>query len=863
MELTKTLLLTVLLSCTGIIYGQLANTLVIDSPAQIAGSYTATQPTSDWGLKVETFEGSATFVIDDSGNTADGCQAPIENVTGNIAFIDRGACTFATKVSNAQTGGAIAAVICNNNPLTGIPNLPDGGQGASITIPIFAMSFEDCAKIRVVIDGGTADVKFNYSCDITPDQDALWGTVPGEGDFSGGLGEWYVEKDDGSDTSWYWTTDRVMRGRYTAFGTSQAAEGSACNGYMVFPSDYYDNNEEYLIPDDPSSGPNAGAGLCPNNGSIGSFCVGSLYSPVIDLSQQTPSGLLCKFYHDWGYFYAGSTSLIASFDGGQTWPDTTYITLGERAFADNPEVVPQGICGIAEKVVNERGEGFFTIPIRGYSGQESVQLQFRHFGGYYHATIDDVTLIDAGYSDIEVLRSFVGRSPAAAMPLSQANQIPLHVDIFNAGNLPATDVSVTAEATDPSGNIEWSATNSDYLDQPAYCFINENSSFQEGFTPKQLGNYKVTYRNTTPNDGVASNDTISFGFETTERTWRSATRPTINDDGTYNQMWSGLVTDDPDHPNYCGNEWAMAYTFYLPNGEGHFLNTVRFGINNLASNTGDVKVYLYLWDPSPEALQPNPDNISPYNILANDRILLGCMGKNTFNGKENSQPMQSILGDQSDITVRMAVADPTSGQPKFDSNGNLQPIPLQNDQMYALVFVMVPFGDAELEFIAADSGGGEAADISATNFALANTGQKQRYGGSIVCPLTGGGDFETEISTLDFSNYFSANQPWIEMDIHSEPVSTEDLTEEASASLYVYPNPVSDQIVIDLQLEQVSGTVSFELMNVNGELVKRMQQNKVKQGRYTMAVGDLPSGVYTLNVRSEVGFASKKVVITK
>jgi len=844
MELTKTLLFTSLFICAGNLTAQLANTINIASPSEIAGSYAAIQPTSDWGLKVETFSGAAIFVIDDAGNPKDGCQAPIENATGNIAFIDRGSCSFVQKVTNAQSGGAIAAVICNNNPLTGIPNLPDGGQGAAISIPIFAMSFEDCAKIRVVLDNEVTDVTFDFSCDVKPDQNAIWGNETGQGDFSDGLGEWTVENGDDSDTSWYWTKDQVIRGRYTAFGTGQAAEGSACNGYMVFPSDYYDNNEEYLIPGDPTSGPNSGAGPCANDGSEARFCVGSLYSPVIDLSQQTPSGLLCKFYHDWGYFYAGSTSLIASFDGGQTWPDTTYITLGERAFATNPEVEAQGICGVAEKVVNERGEGFFTIPIRGYAGQESVQLQFRHFGGYYHATIDDVILIDAGYSDIEVLRSFVARAPAAAMPLSQANEVPLHVDIFNTGNLPATDVSITAEATGPSGNIEWTGVNSDYLDQPAYCFINENSSFADGFTPSELGNYKVTYRNTTPNDGVASNDTISFGFETTERTWRSANRPAVNDDGTYNQMWSGLVSDDSDEPTFCGYQWAMAYTFYLPNGEDHFLNTVRFGINNYASNTGDVKVYLYLWDPSPEGLQPNPDNISPYNILAQDRILLGCMGMNTFGNLENSQPMQGILGDQSNIQVRMAVADAATGQPKLDNNGDLQPIPLQNDQMYALVFVMVPTGENELEFIAADSGGGEAADLSATNFALANNGKKQRYGASIVCPLTGGGDYVSEISTLDFANYWSSNQPWIEMDISTSTiVGTEDLTPEASASLSVYPN--------------LSNTVSFELMNVNGKLVKQVVKSKVKQGSYTMSVGDLPEGIYTLNARSEVGFVSE------
>src|SRR5262249_7555874 len=44
---------------------------------------------------------------------ADGC-APISTpLTGKIAFIDRGSCTFASKVRNAQLAGAIAAIIGN------------------------------------------------------------------------------------------------------------------------------------------------------------------------------------------------------------------------------------------------------------------------------------------------------------------------------------------------------------------------------------------------------------------------------------------------------------------------------------------------------------------------------------------------------------------------------------------------------------------------------------------------------------------------------------------------------------------------------------------------------------------------------
>lgn len=846
------------------LYGQQANSAVITAPAEVAGIYRAIQPTPIWGQSVENFpETPATFVIDGAGNPKDGCSADIENVQGKIAFIDRGDCGFSEKALNAQNGGAVAAVICNDRAIGGIQNMAAGDEAPQVTIPVFAMSLADCARIRILADVGDVNVSFGYQCDVLPNPDVIWGGESGQGDFKDGLGDWTVEKEDGSDTTWYWTLDRVVPGRYTT--NTHIVEGSACNGFMVFPSDYYDNNGMYLVPGDPGSGPASGTGLCPNGGLQGNFCTGSLISPNIDLSASNVTGLVCRFYHDWGYYYAGSTSLIASFDGGQTWPDTTHVTLGERALATNPEVNTSGECMVSTANVNNRGEGVYDIPIRGYTGQGQVRLQFKHLGGYYHATIDDVQLLGGSFSDIELLRSFVSRAPAIGIPLSQANEIPLHVDIFNRGNITAENVEITAEATDPSGNIEWSTTNTAFMDQPAYCFLNENSTFADGFTPTQLGNYKMTYKNTTVENGDVSNDTISFGFEMTERTWRSVEKPDADDDGNFNQLWSGLITDDPNATDFCGYQYAIAYPFHLPAGDGNFLNTLRFGVNTLAGNSGEIRAYLYLWDPSDAALADGA-----YNIVADDRILLGCMGRNSFGEQKNGQPMNAILGPQTDICVKMAVADAATGQPKLDANGELQPIPLQNDQSYVLVFAVVPTQENEIEFIAADAGAGLTDDLEATNFALGNLGKNIRYGASIVCPLTNNGNFVDEITPLAFQGYWPSNQPWIEMDISPDITDacgltsgTEDITPESIATLEVFPNPVSDVLIIDLSLESVSKRVSFELMNVNGEIVRRVRKNDVKQGRYSMSVGDLPSGIYTLNARSEVGFASKKVVITK
>ncbi|WP_281184268.1 S8 family serine peptidase [Trichlorobacter lovleyi] len=63
-----------------------------------------------------------------------GCSTITNNVSGKIALIDRGTCSFATKVKFAQDAGALGVLIVNN--VSSFPfAMSDDGTGASITIP--------------------------------------------------------------------------------------------------------------------------------------------------------------------------------------------------------------------------------------------------------------------------------------------------------------------------------------------------------------------------------------------------------------------------------------------------------------------------------------------------------------------------------------------------------------------------------------------------------------------------------------------------------------------------------------------------------------------------------------------------------
>ena len=721
-----------------------------------------------------------------------------------------------------------------------------------MTIPVFYLSFELCETIRVVAEDNPIEVNLGFRCEIPEyGPEVIWGAEPGQGDFDGGLNGWTVVSE--MDTSWAWTEDPIVTGSFT----NVAIEGSSCNGFMSFPSDYYDTAPLAFAPP-----------ICR------APCSGSLFSPTIDLTNQQIDGLFVVFWHEWRVFAFTNTQLIVSYDDGATWPDS--IGISSDPFSHNAD------CSFMKTPVNKGGQGEFLIPVPNYNGQASIKLQFRHIGNYYYASIDDVRLINASYLDIGLSNTSYAQAPATNIPYSMVQPIPFQVDIENRGNITATNASLTATARTPNGDVDGIYLNDIFQDQEPFCFLNQNNTFTEFHVPSPIiGTHTVDYNNTTIGDINSANDNIHFAYNITEETWLSVDRPESGTgnpilDGEFRNMWTGLLANDPLSSNFAGFDWGLAYTFYVPeSGDGNVLNTVRFGVNDKPGNTGDVKIYLYLWDPEEGSSLPDNRLIGEYLITPDDLQLYGVMGENGFGQKINSQPLNSGLSiafDWTDITIKMGVADPLTGTPTLSADGYPLPLSLRGNQMYALVFVYNTEVESELEML---SNGQEctASELGTYNYAMDNLwlnghiGTPIRTGATVTSasnPFIQNGDFVAEIQNYVWdTGFWTANQPWIEMNITPPTVSTEDISPELAASIDVFPNPVSDVLNISVNLSETSEAASFELMNVAGELVKVMQENNIRVGNYQMNVSDVTPGVYSLNIRTEAGFTSKKVVISE
>lgn len=122
---------------------QTASNLTINSPTSVAGVYPCISNTS-FGVTVTTpITGNIVLVNDGvSAPTSLGCSTltNASALSGKIALIRRGGCTFAIKVKFAQDAGAVAVIMMNN--IAG-PPISMGGTDTTITIPSIMISSSD------------------------------------------------------------------------------------------------------------------------------------------------------------------------------------------------------------------------------------------------------------------------------------------------------------------------------------------------------------------------------------------------------------------------------------------------------------------------------------------------------------------------------------------------------------------------------------------------------------------------------------------------------------------------------------------------------------------------------------------------
>jgi hypothetical protein len=129
--------------------------LVVNSPTGIAGAYTAGSAAFNPATPPST---TGNLVIT---SPAKGCSAITNGaqVSGKIAVIDRGGCTFVTKVKNAQNAGAIGVIIVDTTNSATPPTM--GGTDPTINILSCSITKANGTTFKNTMQTGTVNATIN------------------------------------------------------------------------------------------------------------------------------------------------------------------------------------------------------------------------------------------------------------------------------------------------------------------------------------------------------------------------------------------------------------------------------------------------------------------------------------------------------------------------------------------------------------------------------------------------------------------------------------------------------------------------------------------------------------------------------
>lgn len=222
--------------------------LVVNAPASIAGSYFAQSASFGPTLTAAGTTADVVAALDPADangtSTLDACS-PLTNaaaVNGKVALVNRGTCTFVTKVLNAQAAGAIAVIIANN-VATGLPGM--GGTSSDVTIPSLGVQQSTGNSIRTAL----ATSAVNTTLRAAPGTDTTYRWLMGEDSspesFNGAIRDmWnptcYSDPGKVTDTAYYACGTGDSGGVHTNSGVPNhgfglLVDGGTYNGQTVEP----------------------------------------------------------------------------------------------------------------------------------------------------------------------------------------------------------------------------------------------------------------------------------------------------------------------------------------------------------------------------------------------------------------------------------------------------------------------------------------------------------------------------------------------------------------------------------------------------------------------------------------------------
>ncbi len=253
--------------------------------------------------------------------------------------------------------------------------------------------------------------------------------------------------------------------------------------------------------------------------------------------------------------------------------------------------------------------------------------------------------------------------------------------------------------------------------------------------------------------------------------------------------------------------WGNIY--YVPNGEGLAANSISFALANADRLPGrSLVTYLYKWNGDTNG----DDQINPAEY---------GQAPVAFNSYE-------VQGDENGlITVPV------------DIDGNQ--IALEDGAHYIAVIQFATEVNDTMFLLSTDR-----FNYSAMAF-YSDSLDRPRYGSAIDSGNSG---------TYD---YVFTVVPVVRLNI-GPLVSVQEQPLPAGA-VSVFPNPADEQFVLSLNLDSPSSKVEISIMDISGKVLSLGRYQNLYREQLTIPTAKLPSGTYTVKVRTDKGVTTKRLVV--
>ncbi len=378
----------------------------------------------------------------------------------------------------------------------------------------------------------------------------VWG-ANGEGEFDGGLGDWYTIAADSADV---WTYEADATSNVIRQAMIQSA--SASNGVAHMDL----SGLTCAIIDCANAGPPP----YPQHTAI-------LASPVMDLTgSMTPVLKYTQLLDDLNGDANGGFFILLSDDAGATWGDTIRLAIVNET---------NGSVQNTEEL---------SFPIDFLANKPNATIGFSVvLADFYSWMIDDVQVVNETISDGVVPEGWFTTAPNWRTPASQVDLVPLMADVESVGNVGVENAVLNARIDGPSG-LEYEGSLEYGNLEPTTNYW--NVVWDEFYTMSdEEGMYTISYELVSDSeDADPSNNSVSANFMVGGNTFNKV----IPESEAGSNYLVGLA---PGGGNVY-NSYANAY--YIPNGEGYQATTISTGFeftSNAEIQPATVVAHLYLW----------------------------------------------------------------------------------------------------------------------------------------------------------------------------------------------------------------------------------------------------------------------------